>query len=119
MPSKAFGRSQRVAGSMRREVADIINNELKDPRVKLATVTEVSVNSDLKDARIYISFLTDDENEVKLAMCALEKATGFVRSQLAQRLKLRYMPNIHFVFDSLLSESMKLDALIAKGLRKD
>ena len=49
-------------------------------------------------------------------MEGLNKAKGFIRSELASRLKLRYMPEIHFIFDSLLSESMKLDALIAKGL---
>ena len=113
---KSFGRNERVASSILRETADILHNHIKDPRVKSATVTEVSVNSDLRDARIFVSFLTDDEKIVKEAMEGLNKAKGFVRSELASRLKLRYMPEIHFVFDSLLSESMKLDALIAKGL---
>ncbi|SPT68396.1 Ribosome-binding factor A [Anaerobiospirillum thomasii] len=113
---KSFGRNERVAASVRREVSDIILNEIKDPRVKKATVTEVSVSPDLRNARIYISFLTDSEDDIKSAMEGLQSAQGFVRSALASRLKLRYMPNIHFIFDKLLSESMKLDALIAKGL---
>lgn len=116
---KSFGRQERVAASIRREAADIINNEVKDPRVKFATVTEVNVSPDLKNARIYVSFLTDDEKVVTEAMQALQKAKGFVRSQLAAHLKMRYMPEIHFIFDALLSESMRLDALIAKGLAKD
>lgn len=113
---KSFGRNERVAASVRREVSDIILNEIKDPRVKLATVTEVTVSPDLRNARIYISFLTDNEDDVKNAMTGLESAKGYIRSNLSQRLKLRYMPSIHFIFDKLLSESMKLDALIAKGL---
>lgn len=117
--NKSYGRQERVAASIRREAADILLNEVKDPRVKFATVTEVNVSPDLRDARIYVSFFTDDEAVVKEAMQALTKAKGFVRSTLASRLKLRYMPEIHFIFDALLSESMKLDALIAKGLSKN
>ena len=113
---KSFGRNERVASAILREAADVLQHSVKDPRVKSATVTEVSVNSDLRDARIFVSFLTNDEKAVKEAMEGLNKAKGFIRSELASRLKLRYMPEIHFIFDSLLSESMKLDALIAKGL---
>lgn len=116
---KSYGRSERVAASIRREAADILLNGIKDPRVRLATVTEVNVSQDLRNARIYVSFLTEDDNEIKNAMAGLNSATGFVRSELAKRLKLRYMPNIEFKFDSLLKESMKLDALIAKGLNKE
>ena len=113
---KSFGRNERVASAILREAADVLHHSVKDPRVKSATVTEVSVNSDLRDARIFVSFLTNDEQAVKEAMEGLNKAKGFIRSELASRLKLRYMPEIHFIFDSLLSESIKLDALIAKGL---
>lgn len=73
---KSFGRQERVAASIRREAADIINNEVKDPRVKFATVTEVNVSPDLKNARIYVSFLTDDEQAVKDAM-AFTKSQRF------------------------------------------
>ncbi len=116
---KSFGRSERVAASLRREVADIITNEIKDPRVKFATVTEVDVSPDLKNARIYVSFLTDDKEVVQEAMQGLTSAKGFIRASLASVLKLRYMPNIHFVFDELLTKSIKLDELIRKGLSKD
>ena len=71
---------------------------------------------DLRNATIFVSFLVDDEAKVKEAMSALNKAAGFVRSTLASRLKLRYMPNIHFEYDRLVKDSMRLDALIAKGL---
>lgn len=117
--NKGFARKERVAADIRRRAADIILNEVSDPRVKFATVTEADVSADLKNARIYVSFLSDDEHAIKDAMAALEKAKGFIRTSLARSLKLRYMPEIHFVFDALLSESMKLDELIAKGLNQD
>ena len=113
---KSYGRNERIAASLRREAARILASEIKDPRVKLATVTEVNVAPDLRNATIFVSFLDDDETTVKEAMQVLNKASGFVRSTMAARLKMRYMPNIEFEFDSLVKDSMKLDALIAKGL---
>ncbi|MCR5535964.1 MAG: 30S ribosome-binding factor RbfA [Succinivibrio sp.] len=113
---RSFGRNQRVASAILREIAEILQHELKDPRVRQATVTEVDVSPDLRNARVYISFLTDDEQEVKSCMQGLESAKGYLRSTLASRLKLRYMPTLDLRYDALLKESMHLDALIAKGL---
>lgn len=113
---KTYGRNERIAASLRREAARIISGEIKDPRVSLATITEVKVSPDLRNAVFYVSFMNDDDAAVKEAMTVLSKAAGFVRSTLASRLKMRYMPNIHFEYDALVRESMKIDALIAKGL---
>lgn len=116
---KSYGRNERVAASLRREAAHIVQFEIKDPRVTRATVTEVSLSPDLRNARIYVSVLSDDKEVIKSAMEGLKSAAGFVRSTLAGRLKLRYMPSVEFVFDSLLSESMRLDALIKSGLNPE
>lgn len=116
---KSYGRNNRVAALMLQEAAQILQHEIKDPRVKLATVTEVSVSPDLRNARIFVSFLTDDAKVIAEALQGLNSATGFVRSTLASRLKLRYMPQVSFVHDTLIKEAMDLDALIKKGLSKD
>lgn len=113
---KSYGRNERIAASLRREAAQVLSTEIKDPRVKLATVTEVDVSPDLRNATIFVSFLDDDETKIKEAMQALAKAAGFVRTTLANRLKMRYMPNITFEYDHLVREGMRIDALIAKGL---
>ena len=116
---KAYGRKDRVAALMLQETAQLLQQEIKDPRVKMATVTEVSVSPDLKNAKIFVSFLTDKQDEIEEALVGLNSAAGFIRSTLAKRLKLRYMPQISFAYDSLQTEAMRLDALIAKGLNKD
>lgn len=113
---KSYGRNERIAASLLREAAQVIATEIKDPRVKLATVTEVDVAPDLRNATIFVSFMDDDETKIKEAMEALAKASGFVRTSLANRLKMRYMPKITFEYDRLIKESMRIDALIAKGL---
>ena len=116
---KAYGRKDRVAALMLQETAQLLQQEIKDPRVKMVTVTEVSVSPDLKNAKIFVSFLTDKQDEIEEALVGLNSAAGFIRSTLAKRLKLRYMPQISFAYDSLQTEAMRLDALIAKGLNKD
>lgn len=116
---RSYGRNERVAAAILREIADVLHNELKDPRVKNATVTEVKVTSDLRNARIYISFLTDSQEEIDKAMEGLNSSKGYIRSTLAGRLNLRYMPSLDFKFDSLVTESMKLDELIRKGLSRE
>ena len=116
---RSYGRNERVASAIRRELSTILQNELKDPRVRNATVTEVNVSPDLRNARIFISFLIDDKKEIDEAMKALKSAKGFLRSTLASRLNLRYMPDLDLRYDELLTKSMHLDALIAKGLNKN
>lgn len=116
---RSYGRNERVAAAIRRELGQILQQEIKDPRVGKATVTEVSVSPDLRNARIYISFLTDVPEEIDAAMEGLKSAKGFIRSTLASRLSLRYMPDLDLRYDKLLTDSMKLDALIAKGLHRD
>ncbi len=116
---KSYGRNERVAAAIRRELADILQHELKDPRVNQATVTEVDVSPDLRNARVYISFLSDEKEVVDAAMKGLKSARGFLRSTLASRLNLRYMPELDLRHDTLVRDSMKLDELIAKGLNRD
>lgn len=113
---KNYGRNERVAALMLQETARILQHELKDPRVRSATVTEVSVSPDLRNAKIYVSSLLDDDKAAADLMAGLQSASGFIRSTLASRLKLRYMPALTFEYDSLQTEAMKLDALIARGL---
>lgn len=116
---KSYGRNERIAAAILREVSHVLARDIKDPRVSLATVTEVKVTPDLRTATIYVSFLNDSDKQVKDAIKALQNAKGYVRTLLATRLKLRYMPAINFCFDSLIRDSMRLDALIAQGLGAD
>ncbi len=116
---KVYGRKDRVAALMLQETAQLLQQEIKDPRVKLATVTEVSVSPDLKNAKIFVSFLTDDDDKVADGLAGLNSASGFIRSALAKRLKLRYMPQLTFAFDRLQTDAMRLDALIKSGLNQD
>ena len=104
-------RPERVAEQLRMDVADILQNDLKDPRLGLVTCTRVDLTSDLRHAKLYVSVL-GDENAKDSSMNALESATGYVRRKLSTRLGLRVSPEIVFVFDPSVEYSIRLEGLI-------
>jgi len=105
-------RRQRQIGSLiQQQLGDLLERELRDPRLGFATVTEVKMSANLKRAQIYISVMGDEE-ERQRTMAALGRAAGFIRRELASRLKLRYMPQIEFVPDLTLEHAARLEALL-------
>ncbi len=107
-------RPEKVAQLMRREVADILEHRLRDPRIGVTvTVTDVEVTQDLSFARIWVTF-AGDEGGRGLVMRGLEHATGFVRRELGQRLELREVPAIRFEFDASLDRGARVDELLRR-----
>lgn len=118
--AKDFARSDRVAEQIQRELADLLQFEVKDPRVDRVTVTEVEVTGDMAHAKIYYSAKAGTP-ELQLG---LEKAAGFLRGQLAKRMLLRTVPQLHFIYDASIDRGMRLskmidDALAPEHLIKD
>lgn len=116
--SGARVRPERVAEQVRMEIAGILQRDLKDPRVGLATCTRVLVSRDLKVAKIYVSVLGTPE-EQKRTMAALEGASGFVRRLLGQRLGLRSSPEVRFLFDPSVEYGIKLERMIQEFHREE
>ena len=107
-------RPERVAERIKRETAEILENELRDPRVHgLVSVTDVEVTPDLSMARIYVSTLTQGHEREQM-LKALESAAGYVRRRLAPRLGLREMPEVRFLFDDSLERGSRVDFLLRK-----
>lgn len=113
--AKEFSRSHRVAEQIRRELADLLQFEVKDPRVGRVTLTEVEVTGDLAHAKVY--FVTQDD--APAATAALTKAAGFLRSQLSQRLLLRSVPQLHFVYDESMDRGIHLSQLIDQAIASE
>jgi ribosome-binding factor A len=109
-------RQNRIAGEMRKEIADIISNSIKDPRIPdLVSVTAVRVTKDLRYAKVYISVF-GSEDEKNDAMTALKNASGFVRREIGQRIKLRYTPEILFLPDDSIEQGIYINNLINETL---
>ncbi|AMW98531.1 30S ribosome-binding factor RbfA [Rummeliibacillus sp. G93] len=104
-------RSTRVAEQMKKELADIISRKIKDPRVGFVTVTDVEVTGDLQQATAYITCL-GNERERQDTLKGLEKAKGFIRSEISHRIRLRVTPELSFAFDSSVEYGNRIDSLL-------
>ena len=106
-------RPERIAETLREEIAQIVGYELEDPRLTQVTVTEVRVAPDLRDASVYVTVQGDEEEHLS-AMRALEHAAPYVRRQLGISLNLRHTPALHFVRDTVEEQAERVDALLEK-----
>src|SRR5215470_15673850 len=109
-------RLARVAEAVREVASETILYELRDPRVKMVTVTRAEVSGDLQHAKVYVSIMGTPK-EQELCMHGLRHAAGFVQSKLAGRLQTRFTPQVRFVLDQGVKKSIELTRLIneAKG----
>jgi len=113
--AKEFSRNTRIAEQMRRELADLLQFEVKDPRVGMVTITEVEVSGDMAHAKIYYSAAKPSDSLQQ----GLEKSAGFLRTQVAKRMLLRTVPQLHFVYDASIDNGMKMAQLIDAALASD
>jgi len=104
-------RSERLAEALREEIAEVVGFELDDPRIELATVTEVSVSDDLRDAKVYV-LVNGTEDEVKKTLRALQHAATFVRQQVAMNLSMRFAPHLHFVRDTAEENASRVGSIL-------
>lgn len=113
---KKHHRSQRLEGELMKVLAETIREDLKDPRLNLITITDVTVAKDLSFAKIFISHL--DEEKAKSGLDALNKGKGFIRKQIGMKLKLRIVPEIAFFIDDTLNYSLKINKIL-KSIEKE
>jgi len=117
MPPRDFKRSERVAGQLRRDLARLIQQEIKDPEVGFISLSDVEVTRDLSHAKVYITVFDPEKADTSLK--ALRRAAAFLRRRLGQELRLRHVPELHFVHDDSVEKGSHIDDLIAKALHSD
>jgi ribosome-binding factor A len=111
-------RAQRVGDQIQRELADLLRNEVKDPRVGPVTLTGVDVSADLSHAKVRFTHLAGKER-AREAVDALQRTAGFLRSELARRLDLYSVPQLHFEYDDSIESGMRLSRLIDEAVAAD
>ncbi|MGI6684817.1 MAG: 30S ribosome-binding factor RbfA [Bacillota bacterium] len=111
-------RSGRLAEEFKREISDIIKNEVKDPRVGFVSVVNVDVSGDLRHAKVFVSVL-GDEKATSDTIRALKSAAGFIRREIARRIQLRYTPEITFVYDDSIAHGAKISKILADVLPEE
>ncbi|MCT8342479.1 30S ribosome-binding factor RbfA [Photorhabdus kleinii] len=122
--AREFSRTQRVAQEMQKEIAIILQREVKDPRIGMATVSGVEVSRDLAYAKVFVTFLNvlteeHDSDVVKNGIKALNEASGFIRSLLGKTMRLRVVPELTFSYDNSLVEGMRMSNLVTNVVKND
>jgi ribosome-binding factor A len=107
-------RSDRVADSLKKELAQLIQRSMNDPRVAGVSITDVEVSRDLAHAKVFVTVIgKDDLEQAKPAIESLNKAAGFLRSSIARDDRMRSVPKLRFFYDDTLSKGRKISDLIA------
>jgi len=106
---REFKRSDRVAQELQKEIAIILQREVKDPRIGMVTVSDVEVSSDLAYAKVFVT----------QGMKGLEKAAPYIRSLVGKAMRLRIVPEIRFFYDQSLVEGMRMSNLVTNVVRED
>ena len=114
---REFKRSERVAGSLRRELAKLIQLEIKDPEVGFVSLSDVEVTRDLSHAKVFITVFESEKAASSLK--ALQRAAGYLRKRLGQEMRIRSVPELHFHHDASVETGLKMDSLIDAAVASD
>lgn len=121
--AREFSRTQRVADQIQKDLAQLIQREIKDPRLGMVTISYVKIAKDLGYADIYITVMAmggrDEATAVKESLKVLNNAAGFLRGQLSRLIKLRVMPQLRFHFDESVDRGRRLNDLIIQASHAD
>lgn len=109
-------RPQRVADEIQKELARLVQFEIKDPRLGMVTITGVDVTRDFAWADVWFTVLSGEREK---SLTALQSASGFLRTQIARAIKLRVAPQLRFRFDEAPSRGVEMSSLIAQARRQD
>ncbi|MBK6630791.1 MAG: 30S ribosome-binding factor RbfA [Betaproteobacteria bacterium] len=115
---KEFSRSSRVAEQIQRELAELIQLELKDPRVGLITLTGVDLTADYAHAKVFYTTLADAAARKEIE-AGLRRASGFLRRELGRRIRIHTLPELHFVHDASVERGDRLSRLIDEAVQSD
>lgn len=121
--AKEYSRTQRVAEQIQRDLAQLIQFQIRDPRLGMVTVSHVRISKDLSYAEVFVTVLplngADETEATQLAVKILNDAAGYLRTELAKGIKLRIMPQLRFTFDDSVDRGRRLHTLISDAVRKD
>jgi ribosome-binding factor A len=115
---KEFPRTRRVGEQIQRELATLIREDLKDPRLGMVSISAVQVSRDLSHAKVHVSVLGNEEQS-RASLTVLNHAAGFLRHKLGKLMHIRVIPELRFYLDRSLEEGARLSALINEAIASD
>jgi len=116
---REFSRTRRVEEQLRRDLAELIRHEIKEPDLGMISITEIKVSPDLAHAQIYTTILQDDADIIKYSMQTLQDYAGRLRSLLGKRMRIRRVPELVFIYDDLIQRGTALSQVIEEAVDVD
>jgi ribosome-binding factor A len=116
---REFSRTRRVEEQLRRDLAELIRHEIKEPGLGITSISEIKVSPDLAVAQVYISIMQDDHELIDYTMHTLQDYSGKLRGLLGKRMRIRRVPQLNFIYDDLIQKGNKLDKAIEKAVEED
>ncbi len=110
-------RKGRLQEDIKREISDIVAKQVKDPRLGFISITDVELSRDFSHAKVFFSVYGDEEQQLQTAE-GLNRAKGFVRTELGKRIRVRHIPELHFLYDSSIEHGARINRIL-KGLRSE
>ncbi len=117
--AKEYSRTSRVAQQVQKELARIIQQEVKDPRIGMATISGVDITRDLAYAKVFVTFLTVGEQTNEESLEGLNAASGYIRRLLGKAMRLRIVPELRFCFDETLTEGLRISEMVSSAVKAD
>ncbi len=117
--AKEFSRTRRVGQQLQRELAMAMQRDVRDARLGMVTVNEVEVSRDMGYAKVFVTFLNDDNDEVKAQLDVLKELAPMIRMLIAGRVKLRVMPELRFQYDRSLVDGINMASLVSQVRAQD
>ncbi|MDR3212401.1 MAG: 30S ribosome-binding factor RbfA [Azoarcus sp.] len=115
---KEYSRGQRIAGQIRRELAELIQLKVKDPRVGFVSITDVELTPDYAHAKVFFTAM-GGAGDVPEILAGLRRTSGFLRHELGKRIRIHTLPELHFHYDHSVEEGSRLSQLIDQTVRED
>jgi ribosome-binding factor A len=117
--SKEFSRTQRVSQQLQKELAVILQREIRDSRIGMVTISDVEVSRDLAYAKVFVTFLCVGEQTPESSLNALKEHEAHIRMMLGKRIRLRLTPEVRFTYDNTLVEGMRMSNLVTEVVSND
>ena len=117
--SKEFSRTQRVSQQLQKELAMILQREVRDSRLGMVTISDVEVSRDLAYAKVFVTFLCVGEQTPESCLAALREHEAHIRMMLGKRIRLRLTPEVRFYYDNTLVEGMRMSNLVTEVVSAD
>ncbi len=113
---KPYTRAERIGMKIHQAITELLTRKISDPRIEMATISEVKMSADLRLASVYVTAFGDEE-KIADTLAGFKKSKGFIKKHTAPQLGLKYMPDLRFFYDDSFDKAAKMDALIETAIK--